>query len=46
MSSKETSQVIQDLIDRGWLFDVDLNQGARKSYALTFSLIPLKEMRQ
>ncbi|AOZ63649.1 hypothetical protein SEA_WEASELS2_60 [Rhodococcus phage Weasels2] len=45
MNSTETSRVIQELIDLGWLFDVELKNGALKAYALTFSLIPLGEMR-
>lgn len=38
--------IVDDLIRLGWLFDTGKNIGARKIYTLTFSLLPLGEMKK
>src|SRR6187431_838363 len=44
LSKKEVQSIVDDLIRLGWLFDTGKNVGARKIYALTFSLLPLGDM--
>jgi hypothetical protein len=38
---EKVQQLLDDLVEYGWLFDTGRRIGARKIFALTFSLIPL-----
>lgn len=42
---EEVKQHLELLFNNGWLFDTQLGTGAKKVYGLTFSLIPLAEIR-
>jgi hypothetical protein len=46
MNSEQVQSLLDDLIRLGWLHDTGLNTGAKKIYGLTFSLIPLGEMKR
>lgn len=45
MSTAETVDQVEKMIELGWLFDTEIGAGATKVYALTFSLIPLGGLR-
>ena len=45
-NQEEVRQQLNLLFENGWLFDTGMARGARKVYALTFSVIPLGDMRQ
>ena len=44
-SQTEVQQRLDTLFDNGWLFDTGLARGAKKVFALTFSVLPLGDMR-
>ncbi|ASZ74871.1 hypothetical protein FDI69_gp055 [Rhodococcus phage Trina] len=46
MNQQEVSVLVDKLIVNGWLFDTERAAGATKVYALTFSLLPLNNLRE
>lgn len=41
MTQDSVQKLLDDLVKYGWLFDTNKRIGARKVYALTFSLLPM-----
>ena len=45
-NQEECQALVDDLIRLGWLFKMGDSAGAKSTYALTFSLIPMGEMKE